>query len=601
MTNDAFRTLMEKSDMLKRSDLLQLLQMSVKVNSMLNKVINKQENQRNKNEKGALIGVPSDFSDSFENKMKNGEDIGKGISPDVVFEESDCFENKDENKFGNKSENNYGDKTEEEKSGCTIIPLRGERQRDAGLDISESTPTQQYAEKSKEGDSDNQDIGKVDSDTKGIPLNQCTKKSQPAAARCTEKLQPAAVRCTEKLQPAGTSCWEQIARKNQLMPEGNWRIWMLLAGRGFGKTRAAAEAIRKLALSGKYKRIVLIANTIEEVKQVMVEGVSGLQNISQDEDGLTYIPSRRELRWKNGTIATLYGAENYQQLRGPQFDLAWVDEFAKFLYPRETFEQLSFALRMGDDPKLILTTTPRPIPFIKELMARDDVVTIRGSSLENEKNLSPTFLKHLEYLKGTRLEAQEIYAEIVEDNPNTLWSWRDIENCYRDPPHFIDNIVIGVDPAMTSRDNSDETGIIVVGKDFNDRAFVLEDASMRAAPNVWAKKVADLYKKYRARKIILETNAGGELLEQILLREDPSLNIKKVRARESKICRAQPVVILYQKNLVFHAKQFRELEMEMATYEPGQKSPDRMDALVWALTDLFELEANNYVPRAFLI
>ncbi len=601
MTNDAFRTLMEKSDMLKRSDLLQLLQMSVKVNSMLNKVINKQENQRNKNEKGALIGVPSDFSDSFENKMKNGEDIGKGISPDVVFEESDCFENKDENKFGNKSENNYGDKTEEEKSGCTIIPLRGERQRDAGLDISESTPTQQYAEKSKEGDSDNQDIGKVDSDTKGIPLNQCTKKSQPAAARCTEKLQPAAVRCTEKLQPAGTSCWEQIARKNQLMPEGNWRIWMLLAGRGFGKTRAAAEAIRKLALSGKYKRIALIANTIEEVKQVMVEGVSGLQNISQDEDGLTYIPSRRELRWKNGTIATLYGAENYQQLRGPQFDLAWVDEFAKFLYPRETFEQLSFALRMGDDPKLILTTTPRPIPFIKELMARDDVVTIRGSSLENEKNLSPTFLKHLEYLKGTRLEAQEIYAEIVEDNPNTLWSWRDIENCYRDPPHFIDNIVIGVDPAMTSRDNSDETGIIVVGKDFNDRAFVLEDASMRAAPNVWAKKVADLYKKYRARKIILETNAGGELLEQILLREDPSLNIKKVRARESKICRAQPVVILYQKNLVFHAKQFRELEMEMATYEPGQKSPDRMDALVWALTDLFELEANNYVPRAFLI
>lgn len=467
MMSDVFRTLMKKSNSLKRSDLKHLLKISVTVNSMLNKVIDGQKNRCNKKE--ILSGV---FSDDGENADKAVEYL-------------------------------------------------------------------------------------VD--------------------------------------------WEQIARKNQLMPEGDWRIWMILAGRGFGKTRAAAEAIRKLALSGKYKRIALIANTIEEAKQVMVEGVSGLQNISRDSDGLSYTPSRRELCWKNGAIATLYGAENYQQLRGPQFDLAWIDEFAKFLHPRETFEQLSFALRMGEDPKLILTTTPRPIPFIKELISREDVVTVRGSSLENEKNLSPTFLKHLEYLKGTRLEAQEIYAEIVEDNPNTLWSWREIENCYRDPPHFIDNIVIGVDPAMTEGENSDETGIIVVGKDCNDKAFVLEDASMRAAPDIWAKKVVDLYHKYRAKKIVIETNAGGDLLDRVLLQEDSFLNIKKVRARESKICRAQPVVILYQKNLVFHAKQFRELEMEMATYEPGQKSPDRMDALVWALTDLFEIETNNYVPRAFLI
>ena len=161
--------------------------------------------------------------------------------------------------------------------------------------------------------------------------------------------------------------------------------------------------------------------------------------------------------------------------------------------------------------------------------------------------------------------------------------------------------MIGVDPATTGGENSDETGIIVVGKDFDDIAFVLEDASMRTTPDIWAKKVADLYKRYRAKKIVIETNAGGDLLEHVLLREDPSLKIKKVSAKESKICRAQPVVILYQKNQVFHAKQFRELEMEMTTYEPGQKSPDRMDALVWALTDLFEIEANNYMPRAFLI
>lgn len=494
----AFNTLLEKSDMLKRSELVKLLEMSMTVNSMLNKVINKQKKQDK--------GVPEGTSSAKKHPEKC-----------ILVDQPD----------------NNGEK----------------------ISISKE---------------------------KGI---KCEADPDNLAPQVSED----------------SSDWDKIARKNQLMPDGDWRIWMLLAGRGFGKTRAAAEAVRKLVMSGKYKRIALIANTIEEVKQVMVEGVSGLQNISKDEDGLTYIPSRRELRWKNGAVATLYGAENYQQLRGPQFDLAWVDEFAKFLYPRETFEQLSFSLRMGDDPKLILTTTPRPLPFIKELMARDDVVTVRGSSLENQANLSPAFLKQLEYLKGTRLEAQEIYAEILEDNPNTLWSWRDIENCYKDPPHYIENIVIGIDPAITSGENSDETGIIVVGKDCNDTAFVLEDASMRATPEVWVKKVANLYKKYHAQKIVIETNAGGDLLEELLKREDPNMRIRKVHAKESKVCRAQPVVMLYQKNLVFHAKQFRELEMEMVTYEVGQKSPDRMDALVWALSDLFEIETDNYVPKVFWI
>ena len=594
MMNNAFQTLVEKADLLKRSDLMQLLQMSLKVNSMLNKVINKQENLRDKyNKKGASSGVPHDGSGQSAD-IDSPRDAEPRQSEPSVPQDSPADSPRD-------AEPRQSEPSASQKSGCITVPLRGERQRDAGPEQDDLAASDKfsYSKVCRE-------ITKAVSEHRACAGDGFGKDDHPTVGRETEKIDSdtediSLNRCTEKIPPAGAACWEQTARKNQLMPEGDWRIWMILAGRGFGKTRAAAEAIRKLALSGKYKRIALIANTIEEAKQVMVEGVSGLQNISQDSDGLTYTPSRRELRWKNGTIATLYGAENYQQLRGPQFDLAWVDEFAKFLYPRETFEQLSFALRMGDDPKLILTTTPRPIPFIKELMARDDVVTVRGSSLENEKNLSPTFLKHLEYLKGTRMEAQEIYAEIVEDNPNTLWSWRDIENCYRDPPHFIDNIIIGVDPATTGGENSDETGIIVVGKDCNGRAFVLEDASMRATPDVWAKKVADLYKRYRARKIVIEANAGGDLLDQVLLREDPSLKIKKVRARESKICRAQPVVILYQKNLVFHAKQFRELEMEMATYEPGQKSPDRMDALVWALTDLFEIEANDYVPRAFLI
>ncbi|MCR5225174.1 MAG: terminase family protein [Alphaproteobacteria bacterium] len=393
--------------------------------------------------------------------------------------------------------------------------------------------------------------------------------------------------------------WTKIARPNQLMPEGDWNIWLLLAGRGFGKTRAAAEAIRQLVLSGKYKRIALIANTIQEAKQVMVEGASGLLSISEESEKLTFLTSKRLLKWENGAIATIYGAENYEQLRGPQFDAAWIDEFAKFQYPRETFEQLSFGLRLGEHPRTILTTTPRPLQFIKDLMKRDDVVTVRGTSFENLENLSPTFLRQLEYLKGTRLESQEIYAEIVEENQNTLWAWSDIENCYCTPPHFLQNIVIGVDPALTSGENSDETGIIVAGMDGSNKAYVLDDLSINAEPKVWASKVAEAYKKYSARLVVVEGNAGGELLVNLLKSADNSMKIKTTYARISKTARAEPIVILYQKHRIFHARCFHKLEMQMATYTPKDRSPDRLDAMVWAMTELFQLSDNSEAPAIF--
>ena len=363
---------------------------------------------------------------------------------------------------------------------------------------------------------------------------------------------------------------------------------MILAGRGFGKTRSAAETIRKWALSGEYKRIALISNTIKESRQVMVEGESGLLSISDESDGVKFYPSRRLLQWPNGAIATLYGAENYEQLRGPQFDAAWIDEFAKFQYPKETFEQLSFSLRLGSNPKTILTTTPRSIQFIKDLMKRKDVVTVRGSSLENAQNLSPIFLTQLEYLKGTRLEAQEIYAEIIDENQNTLWSWDDIERCYKNPPHFLSDVVVGVDPAMTSGKNSDETGIIVAGMDGYGKAYVLDDLSLSAAPNIWGQKAVDAYHKYGARAMVIERNAGGELLENLIKSIDQNIKIKTVYAHSSKIRRAEPIVILYQKKMIFHARQLQKLEMQMATYEPKDKSPDRLDAMVWAMTELFQ-------------
>lgn len=400
--------------------------------------------------------------------------------------------------------------------------------------------------------------------------------------------------------------WEKIARPSQMPPPGNhWNIWMILAGRGFGKTRAAAEAIKKWVLSGKYKRIALVANTIQEAQQVMVEGESGIVSISREdseEDRPKYYSSKKLLLWPNGAIATLYGAENYEDLRGPQFDAAWIDEFAKFQYPRETFEQMSFSLRLGDHPRLILTTTPRPLQFIKDLMARDDVVTVRGTSLENLKNLSPTFLKQLEYLKGTRLEAQEIYAEIVENAQNTLWSWDDIEQCYKAPPHFLNNIVISVDPAITSGENSDETGIIVAGTDAFGKAYILDDLSISAPPEIWAKRVADAYSRHGARLAVVEKNAGGELLESILRKFNPNINIKFVYAHTSKTARAEPVVLMYQKRLIFHAKQFQKLEIQMATYEIGSKSPDRLDAMVWAIRELFGLQTDNgFIPKAWML
>jgi phage terminase large subunit-like protein len=397
--------------------------------------------------------------------------------------------------------------------------------------------------------------------------------------------------------------WAEIARPNQLAPAGDWNVWLILAGRGFGKTRAAAETVRKWAAEAQYKRIALISNTIQEARQVMAEGESGLLSISDQSEKLQFFPSRRLLKWPNGAIATLYGAENYEQLRGPQFDAAWVDEFAKFQKPRETFEQLSFSLRLGKNPRAILTTTPRPIQFIKDLMARNDVVTTRGTSLENMENLSPTFLKQLEYLKGTRLESQEIYAEIIESSQNTLWSWEDIENCYKTPPHFLENVVIGVDPALTSNAGSDETGIIVAGMDGFGKAYVLDDLSLSAPPEIWAKRAAEAYRKHFARMIVIESNAGGELLTNLLRSVDSSMKIKTVYARESKTARAEPIVVLYQKKAIFHARQFHKLEMQMATYEPRSKSPDRLDAMVWAMTELFNVSRGSglLMPGVFTL
>lgn len=391
--------------------------------------------------------------------------------------------------------------------------------------------------------------------------------------------------------------WENIARDNQKIPIGDWNIWLIMAGRGFGKTRAAAEAVRKLVLENKYKRIALIGRSMTEVRSVMIEGDSGLLTISRESDGLKYYKSKGQLVWPNGAIATIYSAEFYDKLRGPQFDFAWLDEVAKFSDPEALFNQLNLALRLGNQPRIIMTTTPRPISFLKNLIKREDVFVTRGASIENKANLSKNFIQQLEYMKGTALEAQELYGEIIEENEHGLWTFDDISTCYKISDCEFTKIIISVDPAVSSTGKHDETGIIVCGIDELNEVYVINDLSLNAPPDKWSKKVADAYKKYTADYVLFESNQGGDLTKSLLQKINPDIRVKSVRATKSKKARAMPVYQLYVKKKIHHMKQFRKLEAQMLAFDPKKKSPDRVDALVWGISDLLLNKAKNKITR----
>lgn len=381
------------------------------------------------------------------------------------------------------------------------------------------------------------------------------------------------------------NAWEALARENQKIPPGDWNIWLVMAGRGFGKTRAAAEAVRKLVKSGDYKRIALIGDTIREAQSVMVEGESGILSISHPRDRLKYLKSKRQLVWPNGAVATIYGAERPEQLRGPQFDFAWIDEIAKFDNPQKLFDQLNLALRLGPSPKVIMTTTPRSISFLTDLMKRKDVYVTRGTSMENRANLSKNFLDQLEYMKGTALEAQEVYGEIVEEKDG-LWTFDDISNAYKTPDCDFTKVIISVDPSVKGNGAHDETGIVVCGIDELGVIYILDDLSTHAPPDEWAQIVTFAYEKYKANYVLYEANQGGDLVSSLLKKYDPDIALKSVHATMSKRARAIPVHTLYTKKMVKHAKQMRALESQMLSFPPKRRSPDRVDALVWGVREL---------------
>ena len=387
--------------------------------------------------------------------------------------------------------------------------------------------------------------------------------------------------------------WPLIARHNQNPPDGLWTAWILMAGRGFGKTRTGAEWVRSQVESGRAGRIALVARTPAEIRDTMIQGPSGLLNICPPWAMPEYESTKKKLTWPNGATAFLFSSYEPDQLRGPQFDAAWCDELASWKYPRDTWDNLAFALRLGLDPRCVVTTTPKPIALLRELVARPDVHVTRGTTYDNEDNLAPSFYSSIRSrYEGTRTGRQEIHADLLDQSEDALWQrqWID-DSRVKSAPDSLVEVVVAIDPAVSSNPRSDETGIVVAGVDSDKRCYVLADGSGRMTPNTWAERAIALYDKHSADRIIGETNNGGDLVQEVL-RTASGGNIFRflaVNASRGKYARAEPIAALYEQGKVHHVGTFPELEDQMCTWTPkgpADASPDRMDALVWAVTQL---------------
>jgi phage terminase large subunit-like protein len=420
--------------------------------------------------------------------------------------------------------------------------------------------------------------------------------------------------------------WRIWARPNQLPPDGFWFIWLLLAGRGFGKTRAGAEWIIAEARKMPRQRFALVGPTLDDVRRVMVNGDSGLLACSPpDFRPVIRYPSRPHLTWPNGTEAFSYSGHEPERLRGPQHHKAWCDEIRSWQYPQDTWDNLLLGLRLGQNPQVVVTTTPRPLSVLKDLLSRErrpgeteedegkDVVVTRGSTYENLANIAPSFRRTvIRRYEGTRLGRQELHAEMLEDIPGALWNYRTLEALRRLKAPTLRRIAIAIDPAVTATQESDETGIIVGGigacdckgsDKVEDHGFVLGDLSGRYSPNEWAQRAVSAYWQLRADVIVAEVNQGGDMVEATLRTIDKTVSYKSVRASRGKYTRAEPVAALYEQGRIHHIGTFSALEDQMVSFVPGEDfelSPDRADALVWLFTELFHLDDLDALDRADL-
>jgi predicted phage terminase large subunit-like protein len=378
-------------------------------------------------------------------------------------------------------------------------------------------------------------------------------------------------------------------RPDQQAPPGAWRTWLILAGRGWGKSRTGAEWVRAQATSGRASRIALVARTAADVRDVIVEGESGILAISPPHERPIWEPSRRRLTWPGGTIATTYSAEEPDQLRGPQHDAAWCDELAAWRYP-DAWDQLQMGLRLGSDPRVVVTTTPRPTPLVRALVASSTTVVTRGRTADNARNLAPGVVEALAArYAGTRLGRQELDGEILDDAPGALWRRAQIDAArYAGPAPALRRIVVGVDPAASATAQSDETGIVVAGLGHDGRVYVLDDRSGTYSPEQWAARVVAAYREHRADRVVAEVNQGGDMVASVLRAVDASLPLSTVHARRGKALRAEPVAALYEQGRVSHVGALARLEDQMCAWDPtgDDRSPDRIDALVYAVSDL---------------
>lgn len=404
--------------------------------------------------------------------------------------------------------------------------------------------------------------------------------------------------------------WSVWARPEQTTPPGNWNVWLILAGRGFGKTRTAAEDVKSYGLKYKGSRIAIVAPTFADARDTCVEGESGLLNILPKNKVETWNRSFGELRLTNGTRYKLFSAEDPERLRGPQHHRVWFDEPCAARYPSETWDQLMFGLRLkgpqGQSPQAVVTTTPKPIKWLKELMSRKDVHITRGNTFDNAMNLSAVALETLKLrYANTRLGRQELFAEIIDDVEGALWKRESMIEAYRvtEYPDLL-RVVVAVDPATAENKTKEEanenaeTGIVVAGIDAKGHGYILDDKSLQASPLTWASEAVTAYKKYRADLILGEKNNGGALVESNIRTVDRYVSYKPVWASRGKYTRAEPIASFYEQGRVHHVGMFPQLEDQMCQWEPmtGQKSPDRLDALVWALTELMgEMSAAEQV------
>lgn len=407
--------------------------------------------------------------------------------------------------------------------------------------------------------------------------------------------------------------FEFWALPHQLPPDGAWKTWVIMGGRGAGKTRAGAEWVRaqvegaRPSDPGRAARVALVGETVDQVREVMVFGESGILAVSPPDRRPEWNATRRMLTWPNGATAQVFSAHDPDSLRGPQFDAAWVDELAKWKRSQETWDQLQFALRLGPNPQQVVTTTPQSVPVLKAILKNPSSVITHAPTEANRAHLAASFLEEVQArYGGTRLGRQELEGVLIEDIDGALWTTQMLTAAQEGEAAEFDRIVVAVDPPVSGKVTSDECGIVVVGvtmagqpRDW--RAVVLEDASVRGSSTAWATAAVAAYHRHGADRMVAEVNQGGALVEEMIRQIDPMIAYKAVHAAVGKSARAEPVAALYEQGRITHRRGLGVLEEQMCLMTTqgfkGKGSPDRVDALVWAVNEALIEPARAFMGR----